>query len=91
MRVTGADSDVLDDLLSGTESVQDVAARFPRVADRLTEFANDAFIAGFNNVFRLDTALALVGLFVAIAFVGGPLRLRRGKPVEEHAAQEADS
>ena len=36
---------------------REVAARFPTVADRLTEFANDAFIAGFNVVFRLDTAL----------------------------------
>ena len=86
--LTTADSNALDDLLAGTDSLQQVAALFPRLASQLGDFANDAFIAGFNNVFRLGTALALVGLVVSIAFVGGPLRLRRGKPVEEHVARE---
>ena len=81
IRLTDADRNFLNDLLSGTDTPTEVARRFPQIADRLTELTNDAFIAGFNAVFRVDTALALVGLVVAVLFVGGRLRLRRREPV----------
>ena len=39
----------------------------------------DAFVEGMNVAFRLDAALALVGVVVTVLFVGGGLRLRQAR------------
>jgi hypothetical protein len=82
IQATDAQKDALHGLLAGTESAQDAAQQIGVGVDRLEEFVRDAFVGGFNNVFRVDTALGFVGLLVAIAFVGGTLHLRR-RPAAE--------
>jgi hypothetical protein len=55
-----------------------VLSQFPAdVADRLLEIVRDAFVTGMQWGFRVDTALAFLGLLTAALFVGGTLRLRR--------------
>lgn len=72
------DLEAVDGVLAGTESAQQVLAQFPvDVADRLVDIVRDAFVAGMQWGFRVDTALALLGLVVSALFVGGTLRLRR--------------
>jgi MFS family permease len=41
------------------------------VAHRLSSLVRDAFVAGLHTAFRLDTALAVCALLVAVLFVGG--------------------
>lgn len=75
----GEDLDAVQGVLAGTESSQQVLAQFPAdVAGRLVEIVRDAFVAGMQWGFRIDTALALAGLVVTALFVGGTIRLRRG-------------
>jgi EmrB/QacA subfamily drug resistance transporter len=77
-RIGGEQTEMLNGLLAGTDPARQVAADLDLDIDRLTEFARDAFVSGFNNVFRVDTAIAFAGLLVAIVFVGGRLGLARG-------------
>jgi hypothetical protein len=87
---TGSDSqlDAAQGILAGTDSARQALAQFPdKVANEISSFVNDAFVAGFQSVFRLDTALAFAGLVVSALFVGGALRLRRRTdPLEEPEA-----
>jgi EmrB/QacA subfamily drug resistance transporter len=70
--------DAVHGVLAGTEGSQQVLAQFPAdVADRLLEIVRDAFVAGMQWGFRVDTALAFLGLLVSVFFVGGTLHLRR--------------
>jgi EmrB/QacA subfamily drug resistance transporter len=72
------DLDAVHGVLAGTESSQQVLAQFPGdVADRIVEIVRDAFVAGMQWGFRVDTALAFLGLVVSVLFVGGTVRLRR--------------
>jgi len=82
-----SDLDAVHGVLAGTESSQQVLAQFPAdVADRLVELVRDAFVAGMQWGFRIDTALAFLGLAVSALFVGGTVRLRRRAPATDPVA-----
>jgi hypothetical protein len=86
IRATDQQTDALHGLLAGTDSARDAAAQLDVPLGRLEGFVRDAFIDGFNAVFRVDTALALVGFIVAVVFVGGTLHARRRTAAEEPSA-----
>ena len=72
--LSGKETDTLHGALAGTDSAQEILARFPGpIADRLLELIRDAFAAGMQWAFRLVALLALFGLVVSVLFVGGPL------------------
>jgi hypothetical protein len=74
-KVTDSQSDVVHGVLAGTSSARTVVSQFaPAVAHRLETLVREAFVAGLHAAFRLDAALALVGMFVAVAFVGGVVK-----------------
>ena len=73
--VTEAQSDLVHGILAGTASGKHVLGQFSAgVAHRLSSLVRDSFVAGLHTAFRLDTALALCALLVAVLFVGSPLR-----------------
>jgi EmrB/QacA subfamily drug resistance transporter len=72
----------LDDVqgvLSGTDSARRVVEQFPAQATQITGLVRDSFVEGMSLAFRVDAALAAVGVVVTIVFVGGRLRLRRAR------------
>jgi EmrB/QacA subfamily drug resistance transporter len=72
-------SDLVHGILAGTASGKQVLAHFSASVDhRLSSLVRDSFVAGLHTAFRLDTALALCALLVAIAFVGGAVRRSSG-------------
>jgi EmrB/QacA subfamily drug resistance transporter len=72
--ISESQSDLVHGILAGTASGRHVLAQLPTdVADRLSSLVRDAFVAGLHTAFRLDTALALCALLVAVVFVGGRL------------------
>jgi EmrB/QacA subfamily drug resistance transporter len=78
--VNETQSDLVHGILAGTAAGKHVLAQFPTtVAQRLSSLVRDAFVSGLHTAFRLDTALALCALLVAVLFVGGTGR--------EHAEQ----
>jgi EmrB/QacA subfamily drug resistance transporter len=83
-RLGGGDVDALHGALAGTDSAEDLLARFSsRTADRLVELVREAFAAGLQWAFRLVALLALGGLLVSLFYVGGSLV--RGRPRAEPA------
>jgi EmrB/QacA subfamily drug resistance transporter len=79
--VTEVQSDLVHGILAGTASGKHVLGQFSAgVAHRLSSLVRDSFVAGLHTAFRLDTALALCALLVAVLFVGGPLRGRDEAP-----------
>ena len=73
-----AQLDAVHGILAGTESARRALAHFsPEAVDRVRDLVRDAFVTGFQAAFRLDTALALGGLAITVAFVGGRLAARR--------------
>ncbi len=73
-KVTATQSDLVHGILAGTASGKHVLAQFSNgVAQRLSSLVRDAFVAGLHTAFRLDAALALCALLVAVVFVGGRL------------------
>ncbi|MDQ3876308.1 MAG: MFS transporter [Actinomycetota bacterium] len=84
-------TEALRGLLAGTDPAQEAAREIGLGTDRLLEFVEDAFIAGFNNVFRIDTALAFAGLLVAVVFVGGRLRAGQRALADDSAVREPGS
>jgi MFS family permease len=75
--VTEAQSDLVHGILAGTASGKHVLSQFSAgVAHRLSALVRDSFVAGLHTAFRLDAALALCALLVAVLFVGGVLRDR---------------
>jgi hypothetical protein len=73
-KVSSAQSDLVHGILAGTASGRHVLAQFSgSVAARLSSLVRDSFVAGLHAAFRLDTALALCALVVAVLFVGGRL------------------
>jgi hypothetical protein len=77
-RVPSSQLDAVHGILAGTESAQRAVAHLaPEAIDRIRDLVRDAFVTGFQHAFRLDTALALGGLLVTVAFVGGRLGARR--------------
>jgi hypothetical protein len=76
--VTDSQSDLLHGILAGTSSARAVVTQFSvTVAHRLQALVRDAFVSGLHTAFRMDAALALCGLLVAVAFVGGVIRHQR--------------
>jgi EmrB/QacA subfamily drug resistance transporter len=69
--LTDAQRDAAHGILAGTDSGQKVLHQFPAVGHQLITFVRDAFISGFDVAFRVDAALALLAVAVAVAFVGG--------------------
>jgi hypothetical protein len=54
-----------------------VLGQFPgAVGQRLSSLVRDAFVAGLHTAFRLDAALAVCALLVAVLFVGRSTRAR---------------
>jgi EmrB/QacA subfamily drug resistance transporter len=75
----GASTSELDDVqgvLAGTDSAHRVIQQFPDQATQITQLVRDAFVDGMSTAFRVDAALAAVGVAVTVVFVGGRLRLR---------------
>src|SRR5512132_2012614 len=75
----GARTEELDNaqgILAGTDSAHRVIERFPAQAGQITALVRDSFVDGMTTAFRVDAALALVGVAVTVVFVGGRLRVR---------------
>lgn len=72
-QLTDAQSDAAHGILAGTESGKRVLQEFPGAGHELVQFVREAFVTGFNWAFRVDAALAFVGVAIALAFVGGTL------------------
>ncbi len=71
-KLSDTQSDLVHGILAGTRSGKQIVAEFaPPIAHRLELLVRDAFVTGLHLAFRVDAALALCGLLVAIAFVGG--------------------
>jgi EmrB/QacA subfamily drug resistance transporter len=69
--VTPAQALVLHGLLVGTDSAKQVAHALPIPASlNLTKLAGDAFVAGLSAGYRVDAALALIAVIIAVATVG---------------------
>lgn len=71
--LTDAQSDAAHGILAGTDSGLQVKHEFPALAHELEQFVREAFVTGFNWAFRVDAALAFVGVAIAVLFVGGRL------------------
>ncbi len=77
-KVSETQSDLVHGILAGTASGKQVLSQFSTgVAQRLSSLVRDAFVAGLHTAFRLDTALAICALLVAVLFVGGSSRKQR--------------
>jgi EmrB/QacA subfamily drug resistance transporter len=73
--VTHTQSNLVRGILAGTASGRRILARFPGPAGHhLESLVRDGFVGGLHTAFRLDGALALAGLLVAVVFVGGAIR-----------------
>ncbi len=72
--ISEAQANLVQGILAGTSSSHQIVARYSAgVAARLESLVRDAFVTGLHTAFRLDAALALGGLLVAVMFVGGAL------------------
>jgi EmrB/QacA subfamily drug resistance transporter len=72
-----AEIDAVQGILAGTDSAKRALEQFPGQAEQISELVREAFVEGMTVAFRVDAALALVGLLVTVTFVGGRLRVRR--------------
>jgi EmrB/QacA subfamily drug resistance transporter len=79
LRVGDEEVQDIQGILAGTDSAQEVLAQFPDRREEITELVRDAFVEAMNVAFRLDAALAFVGVVVTVGFVGGRLRLRQAR------------
>lgn len=77
-RLTDAQSDAAHGILAGTQSGQRVLHEYPGVGHELIRFVRGAFVHGFDWAFRIDAAIAFLGVVVAALFVGGAISRRRG-------------
>jgi EmrB/QacA subfamily drug resistance transporter len=66
-------------ILAGTDSAQQALQQLTGRDAQITELVRDAFVDGMTVAFRVDAALALVGVAVTVGFVGGRLRPRRAR------------
>ena len=74
-KVTDTQSDLVHGILAGTRSGKQILTEFaPAIAHRLELLVRDAFVTGLHLAFRVDVALALCGMVVAVAFVGGTVK-----------------
>jgi EmrB/QacA subfamily drug resistance transporter len=65
-------------ILAGTDSGKRVAEQLPGQVGTIEHLVGDAFVHGMSVAFRVEAALAFVGLVVVVLFVGGAMRLRHG-------------
>ena len=73
-RLTSHQEAVLHGDLAGTDAAQSALGQLPAaVADRITEIVRDSFVVGIQTSFRVVAAIAILGLVVAVLFVGGRL------------------
>jgi hypothetical protein len=76
-KLTDGQLDLAHGILAGTHSATGVFAGLtPAVAHRLETVVRDGFVGGLHAAFRLDAALAVAGLVVAVLFVGGIIHVR---------------
>jgi hypothetical protein len=75
--LSDSQADAAHGILAGTDSGLRVLHQFPGAAGRIVHVVREAFVTGFNATFRVDAALAFVGVAVAAAFVGVRRRVRR--------------
>lgn len=74
-KITDTQSDLLHGILAGTRSGKQILTEFaPAVAHRLELLVREAFVSGLHLALRVDAVLALCGVAVAIAFVGGTVK-----------------
>lgn len=76
-RLTDAQSDAAHGILAGTQSGRQALHDYPGVGSELVRFVRAAFVHGFDWALRVDSALAFVGVAVALLFVGGAYRVSR--------------
>jgi EmrB/QacA subfamily drug resistance transporter len=70
VRVTGEQASVIHGVLAGTEPGERAFADFgTNLADRVLDVVRDSFVAGVQLSLRVVTAIALVGLVIAIVGV----------------------
>jgi EmrB/QacA subfamily drug resistance transporter len=88
--VSSRQAELVHGILAGTASSK-ALTQFPAtVAHHLETLVAEAFVAGLHTAFRLDGALALGALLVAVLFVGGtahahPARTREPRRSHHHA------
>lgn len=83
LRMTGEQAGVIHGVLAGTEPSQRAFVQFDAgVADRVLDVVRDSFVAGVQTSLRVVTAIALVGLVIAI------LGIHPRSPEEAAAAAE---
>lgn len=86
--VTQGQSGLVHGVLAGTTPSANAYSQFPQaVAHRLETLVAEAFVSGLHTAFRLDGALALGALLVAVLFVGGtahPHPARTSQPHRSH-------
>ncbi len=71
--LTPTDQQVQDaqGILAGTDSAATVVAQLPSDASRIVQLAEDAFVDAMRVAFRVDAAISVVAVVVAILFIGG--------------------
>jgi EmrB/QacA subfamily drug resistance transporter len=79
LRAGDEELDAVHGILAGTESAQQALEQLPGRDAQIVELVRDAFMEGMTVAFRVDAALALVGVVVTVGFVGGRLRPRRAR------------
>jgi EmrB/QacA subfamily drug resistance transporter len=82
----GASTRELDDVqgvLAGTDSAHRVIEQFPAQAGQITQLVRDAFVDGVTTAFRVNAAIAGVGVVVTIVCVGGRLHLRHARVAQD--------
>jgi EmrB/QacA subfamily drug resistance transporter len=77
LRASDQEVDDVQGILAGTDSAQQALQQLPGRDAQILELVRDAFVDGMTTAFRVDAALALVGVVVTVGFVGGRLRPRR--------------
>jgi Na+/melibiose symporter-like transporter len=87
-RLTAHQEAVLHGDLAGTDAAEAALSELPTSAmDRIVDIVRDSFVYGIQVSFRVIAAIAVLGLIIALLFVGG--RLFGGK--REAAAPEPGS
>jgi EmrB/QacA subfamily drug resistance transporter len=79
LRVGDEEVDDIQGILAGTDSALAVSEQFPGRHEQIAELVRDSFVEGMTTAFRVDAALALVGVVVTVVFVGGRLRFRHAR------------
>jgi hypothetical protein len=77
-RASAQDVRDVQGILAGTDSGNRVAEQLPGQVAAIEHLVRDAFVHGMSVAFRVEAAIAFVGLLVVVLFVGGTLRLRHG-------------